>query len=92
MKWPWRKSKHVVCKRCHRINPRGTECGTLKIDRQDFGDSGWVEWRSWNPCTAHAPGGVVPPKPMLLDECGDLDDVMNEIAANGGAYGSIRVT
>mgnify|MGYP001558273870 CR=1 FL=1 len=84
-RWRARRNR-VLCPTCRRVNARGQECGTLKREGQDFADGGWVEWRSWNPCSDHAPGGVVPPKP-LLDDDPPLDDVMLEISPNGGVYG-----
>lgn len=76
MRW-FRRRKIVVCARCRRVNARGQVCGTLKRETTNFPDGGWVEFRAWNPCSEHAPGGVVVPD-ASLPECGDLDDLMSE--------------
>lgn len=82
MKWLKRfkrKQKYAVCDLCRRVNPRGEACGTLKVEHQDFGDGGWVEWKSWNPCSEHAPGGATSLK-VELDDPGDLD-LMRELSS-----------
>lgn len=74
----WARRGRVVCARCRRVLARGQECGTAKVERQEFADGGWVEWRSWNPCSKHAPGGRVKGPKRLLDDDPDLDDVNAE--------------
>lgn len=78
--WGWWKRRRFeerveTCGTCGRVNRLDAPCGTLKREHQDFGDGGWVEFRSWNPCSPYAPGGVVVRTGPLLDEAGDLDDV-----------------
>ncbi len=64
-------------------------CGARAREVNRFPDGGFYAWRKWSPCSEALPGGLSPGP--LLDECGDLDDVMREIAANGGHYGSAEV-
>lgn len=82
-----------VCEVCQRVTStvEPEPCGTLKVEHQDFGDGSWVNWESWIPCSTARPGGKLSANELArvnaLPECGDLDDVMSEIAENGGYYG-----
>lgn len=76
----WWKRKRYNCPTCQKILLRGKKCGRYKTEGQKFPDGGWVQWRSYTPCSKEAPSGIHPRKP-LLDEPGDLDDVMSEVTA-----------
>lgn len=104
----------MKCRICGRRSLRA--CGARNGERIGSRKGGYYQWSKWNPCSDHAPGGLIPGIDALpvdggLDDMSDIvvsteggtevnavpvrldpeawsDDVMAEIAKNGGIYHS----